>query len=183
MQLPWLTDRQREVNRDDGDEQLSLIIALLLMIWIESDFSSQWAVTYYASIWIQHHHIVHPLEMSDMKVLFLYERKSVTSIECNDHYIQIFECKIVRIEEKYIQKREVHLYEWWLIMSFVLLMYMCVYCIMDAVRGLKNIYTHIRWARASFFGHHMKEKSPFHLSLSYYCWCDPVCHSSSFISI
>jgi hypothetical protein len=46
--------------------------------------------------------------MSDMKVLFLYERKSVTSIECNDHYIQIFECKIVRIEEKYIhtKKRE-----------------------------------------------------------------------------
>jgi hypothetical protein len=51
--------------------------------------------------------------MSDMKVLFLYERKSVASIECNDHHVQMFECKIGRIEEKYIQKkkREVHLYE------------------------------------------------------------------------
>jgi uncharacterized protein YlaI len=31
--------------------------------------------------------------MLDVKILFLYERKSVTSIECNDHNIQMFECK------------------------------------------------------------------------------------------
>jgi hypothetical protein len=50
-----------------------------------------------------------------------------------------------------------------------LLFYLCIcmYCIMDAVREFKSIYTHIRWARVQWFRHYKKQNpySIFFLSL------------------
>jgi len=77
-----VTDIQAMGSQSCDDEQLTMIIALDDKNWIWLRFffiysnRTVWVVSYYARY--EHYHIIHPLEMLDVKILFLYERKSVT---------------------------------------------------------------------------------------------------------
>lgn len=83
--------------------------------------------------------------------------------------------------------REVHLYKWWLIMSFALLIdiHVCVASWMP-LGDLRRVHIYISYTRAQLFRHCMKLNLISFSSVIMIAderrW-DPVCHSSSFISI
>lgn len=122
-----VTDRQAMRSQSYSDEQLS---------FDNCSWSIQLNLTF---------------SLCSMSCCFLYNIAFTAKIEVMFLYKKENLLHIHRLKQKTNErekKKFICMSDDWSCLLFYLCIYVC--CIIDAVRGLKNIYTHIGWARALF---------------------------------